>query len=100
MRGSRIAVKKAVLAITAKATETFETFIAAKKAIQCKAIMHPTPSMCDILLENEIEVLEVISTMANKKGTAITILYQTKGMAFSEISFPHIPVNPKMSTMP
>jgi len=92
INGSSIEMKKAVLAITAKATLTFETFIAQKKVIQWKAIMKPTRMNLNIrFLSNLISFL-LIKTKRKIERTAIPILHQTSGTGSILINLPQIPV--------
>ena len=99
IRGSSIAVNKVKEERQTKVTETVETFMAWKKNIQCIATIAPVKKNCrNCFLEMDIFFL-VIKNHAKSVEVAINTLYQTKGTASIEITFPRMPVKPQTSTV-
>src|SRR5690554_2429085 len=97
--GSSNEVKKAPVEITAKVTDTFEALIAAKKVIQCKAMIIPAKEK-----PKRVMVLKRSFVFRSFKKTKISpaamiILYHTSGMASMEISAPKTAVNPHIKTI-
>lgn len=90
--------KNAPVENIAKAIEMFATLMAAKKVIQCKAIMIPAIENLAITLSGTLRDIFLSLININISNPAMVILYQTKGVASSEINSPRIAVNPAIST--
>ena len=86
--GSSKEVKNAPVDMTAKVTETLEALIAPKKVSQCTAMIKPAiKKPVSTFLENRrLFFLNKINNPTNP--VANNILYQTNGIASSEISAP------------
>ena len=84
--------------IIAKVTETFEAFIAPKKANQCKAIIMPDSPKPAMVSQENLRDSFLYAIHINMIPVAINILYQTNGNASIEISAPSTAVNPQIKT--
>ena len=95
-KGSINEVKNAPVLIIIKATETFDDLIAKKKVTQCNAMVIPPRinfinNLFDIL--NDFLLININSI---KKTVAMSIRYQTRGIASILINAPKTAVNPQM----
>ena len=96
--GSIKDAKNAPVENIAKAIEILETLMDAKKVIQCKAIIIPAKENWNKVFGDTDKFMPFNFIKTNIKRPAITILYQTSGMASSEINSPKIAVNPATNT--
>ncbi len=96
--GSINDAKKAPVENMASVMDTFDTSIAPKNVIQCKAMMMPAIES----LSKDLGLMLILTfatlTYTNIKIEAMTILNHTKGMAVMVISSPKIAVNPAIKT--
>src|SRR6267378_1699229 len=83
----------------ARATETLETLMASKKKIQCRAMSIPTLKNCHQVFCDIFKSVRLIFNSIKIPAVAISILYHASDIAGREMSFPKIPVNPRMKTM-
>lgn len=97
--GSKKAENKAPVESVLKATATFETLIAPKKAIQCRPIITPMPSNIHKSFHSILKLIFLNFKMMNKTTEATNTRNQTKGMASMVINLPKTPVNPQRRTM-
>jgi hypothetical protein len=79
--------------------ETFETFIALKKVIQCSAIIIPENNNFNIKDFETVILFLKIKAYNNNTIEANVILYQTSSIESIEINDPNIAVNPKIKTI-
>jgi hypothetical protein len=96
--GSIKDVKKAPVENMARVIEILETLIAAKNVIQCKAMTMPAKKNFRMVLKETISEIFLILIKPNINRLAISMRYQTRGMASNEISSPRIAVNPAIKT--
>jgi len=96
--GSIKDAKKAPVENIAKAMDILDSLIDPKKVIQCKAIIIPAIENLTIAFRETFMFTLVILIYKNIKTTAITILNQTKGIAFMVINSPKIAVKPAIKT--
>ena len=96
--GSINEAKKAPVENMAKAIEILAAFMEAKKVIQCKAIMMPANENRNNIFGDTDKLMSLIFIKININIPAMTIRYQTSGMASIEINSPKIAVNPAINT--
>lgn len=90
--------KNAPVENIASVIEMLEALIAAKKVIQCKAMIIPAIENLIIAFSGTLSVVFFSLINMNINTPAMVILYQTKGIASNDISSPKIAVNPAIST--
>ena len=96
--GSIKDAKKAPVENIAKAIEILATLMEAKNVIQCSAIIIPPRENLIKVFGETDKFIPFIFIKTNIKTPAITIRYQTSGMASSAINSPKIAVNPARNT--
>ena len=92
-------MKKAPVDKQAKVTDTFETLIALKKVSQCKAMIIPNVIKRKRIFGETLKSTFFQIINIKTKPTAISMRYQTKGNASSEINAPKMAVKPHIKTM-
>ncbi len=97
--GSINEAKKAPVLMVTRATETFDTFIALKKVIQCTAIIIPETANFSKAFVSILNDIFRIKKYTAIKPTANNIRYQTSGTASIDINAPKIAVNPHIKTI-
>ena len=93
-------MKKAVVDINTKATETLESAIASKKKYQCKAIRPPFPKNFKSVLLLSLSFSYLIIKNNSNVVHAISIRQKTISLEFNPLMpsiLPIIPVNPQIS---
>ena len=96
--GSISDAKKAPVENIASVIEIFETFIAAKNVIQCKAMTIPAVTNFKTVTTGTLREIFLILMKSNIKNPAISIRYQTSGMALRLIASPNMDVKPAIKT--
>ena len=96
--GSRMAVKKQEVAMQATPMETFDAWMLAKNATQCKARMVPQPAMRRTERQPVRCRRPIRAITAARTGTLTIIRYHTKGSPPRVMSRPRIPVHPARKT--
>ena len=96
--GSIRDAKKAPVENIAKVIDIFETLIAAKKVIQCNAMMIPATERLKRTFNGTLKGFFLSIMYPNIKTAPILILYQTRGIASKEISSPNTAVIPAITT--
>ena len=92
-------VKNAPVLIVTKATETFETLIALKKVIQCRAIKIPVIANFKSPFLSMVKDFLLTKKYKAIKTEASNILNQTKGIASMVMRAPKIAVKPQIKTI-
>lgn len=96
--GSIIDAKKAPVENIAKAMDMLAASMAAKKVIQCKAIIIPAIDSLMRDLKSIDNFIPLTFINNNIKAAAINIRNHTNGIAEIEISLPKIAVKPAINT--
>lgn len=98
-KGSRNAENNAPVERVLNATATFETLIAPKKVIQCVPIIAPIPNSINKSFREIFKLIPEIRIKTYSVTAQINVLYQTKGIAETSMSFPKTPVKPHKKTI-
>jgi hypothetical protein len=98
-KGSKSAENKEDVAIQTTATDTLDTLMLSKKNSQWAATTTPMPKiLTKLILETSLRFF-LMSPKKSKIIKANNILYQTRTEDSNSMSFPRIPVKPKITTI-
>ena len=96
--GSSRAVKKQEVAMHATPTDTFDVWMLAKNATQCKARNAPHPAIRQKAGQETLCSRRSSASAPASTGTLIIMRYHTSGSPPREIILPRIPVHPARNT--